>query len=338
MKSAHSEDGFAFLRNDHAHDEIARRPRRLLLEARIVILYLVMASIWIVESDLILNKNVSDQAQTGVIQSLKGLNFVLTTAILLFFVLRGAYGGWRSAEARRLADIERARGIYRCLSSKIQSLREEERTRIAREIHDELGQLLTGIKMELRLIENNLSNREDRTLNPVIDLLVDTAEMVDTTIDSVQRISAGLRPCALDDLGLPCALSQEAERFAKRTGITCAIDIKEPETPMSPEVETAVFRIFQESLTNIARHAHASKVEADYAETKGVLRLSVRDNGDGIDPSVLDDPDSLGLIGMLERAENVGGSVSFIRHPDEGTEVILTVPLAGKSSGEGLAA
>ena len=203
---------------------------------------------------------------------------------------------------------------------------------------DELGQLLTGIKMELRLIENDLSNREDRSLNPVIDKLVDTAEMVDSTIGSVQRIAAGLRPSALDYLGLPCALNQEAERFAKRTGIPCAIDVKEPETAMSPEVETVVFRIFQESLTNIARHAHASKVEADCAENEGVLRLSVRDNGDGMDLSALDDPDSLGLIGMLERAETIGGSVCFIRHPDEGTEVVLTVPLAGKPGGEGLAA
>jgi signal transduction histidine kinase len=307
-------------------------------EARIVISYVVVASAWIIGSDLFLSNNVTDQYQTGVIQSLKGLNFVMTTAILLFFVLRSAYVGWRSAEGRRLADMERARETYRSLSSKIQTLREEERTQIAREIHDELGQLLTGIKMELRLIENDLSNREDRSLNPVIDKLVDTAEMVDSTIGSVQRIAAGLRPSALDYLGLPCALNQEAERFAKRTGIPCAIDVKEPETAMSPEVETVVFRIFQESLTNIARHAHASKVEADCAENEGVLRLSVRDNGDGMDPSALDDPDSLGLIGMVERAETIGGSVFFIRHPDEGTEVVLTVPLAGKPGGEGLAA
>jgi signal transduction histidine kinase len=310
----------------------------MLPELMIVILYVVLASIWIVGSDLILSWNVSNQFQIGVIQSLKGLNFIITTAILLFFVLRTAYGGWRSAEGRRLADMERTRELYRSLSSTTQSLREEERTQIAREIHDELGQLLTGIKMELRLIENDLSNRDDRSLNPAIDKLVDTAEMVDNTIISVQRIAAGLRPSALDDLGLPCALSQEAERFAKRTGIPCAIEVKEPETTISPEVETAVFRIFQESLTNIARHAHASKVEADCAENEGVLRLSVRDNGDGMDLSALNDPESLGLIGMMERAETIGGSVFFIQHPDEGTEVILTVPLVGKPAGEGIAA
>ena len=120
-------------------------------EVRIVLIYFILASAWIVGSDLLLTKSVADTSEVGVIQSLKGLNFVITTAVLLFFVLRRAYGGWRHAERERLAVIEQARERFRNLSTHIQTLREEDRTRIAREIHDELGQLLTGVKMELRL-------------------------------------------------------------------------------------------------------------------------------------------------------------------------------------------
>ena len=223
--------------------------------------------------------------------------------------------------------MRRARQKFRNLASRIQSLREDERTKIAREIHDELGQLLTGIKMELRMIENNLSGRDDHALNPVIDRLVETTGLVDITIASVQRISAGLRPAALDHLGLSAALCEEADLFSQRTGIPCALEVHAPGLSLSPEAETAIFRIFQESLTNVSRHAKAGKVEAVFSSDGEVLTLSVRDDGVGMDLSVLEDPRSLGLIGMLERAENIGGSLVVNSHPQKGTEVALTVPL-----------
>ena len=179
-------------------------------------------------------------------QSFKGLNFVITTGVVLFFVLRRAYGGWRRSEERRMATLRSARESYRKLSSKLQTMREEERTSISREIHDELGQQLTGIKMQLRLIEDHLADREDRSLNPLIDDLVETSAMIDETIHSVRRISSGLRPLALDHLGLAAALDEEAEQFSKRTGIECRLKIGEMEEPIQPEVQTAAFRIFQE--------------------------------------------------------------------------------------------
>ncbi|MEO5914633.1 MAG: sensor histidine kinase [Luteolibacter sp.] len=296
-------------------------------EVRIVVIYFVLASTWIVGSDLLLTKSVPDSSEVGVIQSLKGLNFVITTAVLLFFVLRRAYGGWRLAEKRRLVVIEQARERFRRLSAHIQTLREEDRTRIAREIHDELGQLLTGIKMELRLVETRLADREDRTLNPCIDKLVEASEMVDTTINSVQRISAGLRPSALDHLGLGAALREEAEHFSQRTSIPCAIEIDDYPETLPSEVSTAAFRIFQESLTNIARHAEARKIDSTFSVKDNILKLAIHDDGKGIDPAELTDPKSLGLIGMLERAENVGGRVAFVRSARKGTEVILTIPL-----------
>ncbi len=296
-------------------------------EVRIVLIYFILASVWIVGSDLMLSKSVPDPSEVGVIQSLKGLNFVITTAVLLFFVLRQAYGGWRNSEKERLAVIEQARERFRNLSVHIQTVREEDRTRIAREIHDELGQLLTGIKMEVRLVETHLADRDDRSLNPCIDRLVEVSEMVDDTIDSVRRISTGLRPSALDNSGLGAALSEEARQFSQRTSIPCAIEIEDYTAELPGEVATAAFRIFQESLTNIVRHAGARSIRSSLSVKEGVLRLVIHDDGKGIDPAELENPKSLGIIGMLERARNVGGQVEILRNPREGTDVVLTIPL-----------
>lgn len=301
-------------------------------EVRIVLIYFILASAWIVGSDLLLSRSVADTSEAGVIQSLKGLNFVITTAVLLFFVLRRAYGGWRHAERERLAVIEQARERFRNLSTHIQTLREEDRTRIAREIHDELGQLLTGVKMELRLVETHLTDRDDRSLNPCIDRLVETSEMIDTTIDSVRRISAGLRPSALDNIGLGAALREEAQQFAQRTSIYCELEIDDYPEVLPGEVSTAAFRIFQESLTNIARHAGARSIKSRLTIKDNVLRLAIHDDGKGIDPAELDDPKSLGIIGMLERAKHVGGQVAFLRGPASGTDVVLTIPLPSIAS------
>ena len=296
-------------------------------EIRIAAIYLILASAWIVGSDLLLSECGYQESLGTVVQSIKGLNFVLTTAVLLYLVLRRAYGGWRLAETRRLAVIEQARERFQQLSSHIQTLREDDRTHIAREIHDELGQLLTGLKMELRQVEDQLSNRNDRSLNPMIDKLVEISELVDTTIGSVQRIASGLRPSSLDILGLGPALMDEAVQFSDRSGIPCSILIGKLPDPLSPDVATTAFRIFQEALTNVARHAQARRIDAKVSAEDGVLQLVIRDDGLGIDPKVLEDPKSFGLIGMLERAKNIGGRVEFSRHPEKGTNVILSVPL-----------
>jgi signal transduction histidine kinase len=309
--------------------------RRTLPEVRIVVAYFILASAWIIGSDLWLSGTTTDHIESGVLQTLKGLNFVITTAILLFFVLRHAYSGWRLAEQQRLVGVDHARERFRSLSSHIQTLRENDRAEISREIHDELGQLLTGIQMQLRLIEDRLSDREDRTLNPLIDKLVEASELVDTTINSVQRISAGLRPSALDNLGLATAVTGEAEEFSERTGIKCTVDVTDIPETLPPEITTTVFRIFQESLTNVARHADAKRIDAKLSASDGVLKLVVTDDGKGIDLSDIEDPQSLGLMGMLERAANVGGLVVFKHLPQNGTSVTLTIPLpTDRTSGE----
>jgi len=304
------------------HAESRSRP-----EVRIVVGYLIVASIWIVGSDLLLTASSFDKEQLGLLQSLKGLNFTVTTALLLYFVLRRAYGGWRVAEQRRRVAIEQSRERFRRLCSHVQSLREGDRIRIAREIHDELGQLLTGIKMEVRLLENRLADRNDRTLNHAIDNLVEISDLVDDSIVSVQNIAWGLRPSILDNLGLGTALIHEAGQFSHRCGIPCEILVEDFPNAIPPEVATAAFRIFQESLTNVARHANARRVDSKLSVEANVLKLAIHDDGKGIDPSIIENPKSLGLIGMMERAESVDGLVVFTRHPHQGTDVILTVPL-----------
>jgi signal transduction histidine kinase len=309
-------------------DSVRDRTPFSMPEVRIAVTYVLLASIWIIGSDTVLNLFVNGQPDTVFFQSFKGLNFVITTGVVLFFVLRRAYGGWRCSEERRMATLRSARERYRNLSSKLQTMREEERTRISREIHDELGQLLTGIKMRLRLIEDHLANRDDRSLNPAIDDLVETSAMIDETIHSVRRISSGLRPLALDHLGLAAALDEEAEQFSKRTGIECRLKIGDMEESIRPEVQTAAFRIFQEALTNVARHAEARGIDAECSTRDGVLNLTVSDDGVGIAPDAAGNQESLGLMGMLERAADVGGKVEFASPSGRGTKVALTIPLA----------
>jgi signal transduction histidine kinase len=300
-------------------------------EVRIAVWYVFLASLWIIGSDALLNYEFDGDSEGIFLHSFKGLNFVLTTGILLYVVLRRAFGGWRRSEERRLAEVRASRERFRKLSSRIQTLREEERTSISREIHDELGQLLTGVKMKLRLVENQLERRDDRSLNPAIDQLVEASVLIDETITSVRRISSGLRPPALDHLGLAAALDEEADQFTRRTGIQCQLKIGAMATPVASGVETTAFRIFQESLTNVARHAKAGRVDAECGVDHDMLVLRVSDDGVGLDPEVAGNPVSLGMVGMLERAADVGGTLEFHTSSGKGTEVVLHVPLTAEA-------
>ncbi len=215
----------------------------------------------------------------------------------------------------------------RALSARIEAMREEERTRIAREIHDELGQMLTGIKMDLCWMEHRLDEfGEDRRVNPILDKLVATAELTDATVKAVQRIAAELRPGILDNLGLPMALQYEAARFQEHTGIACRLVVPEDSLALPAEAATAFFRIFQEALTNVTRHAKATAVEAELTLEAEGCRLEVRDNGQGMAGVDLANLKSLGLLGMEERAALLGGSVAFAPRPGGGTMVTVRIP------------
>jgi len=241
----------------------------------------------------------------------------------------GLFGIARDITEHKQAEeaLRQSRQELRDLSAHVETLREEERTRISREIHDELGQMLTGIKMDLRWIEHRLDDfGEDRRVNPILDKLVVTSELADATVKTVQRIAAELRPGILDKLGLPMALQYEASQFIERTGTACDLILPNDDPPLRPEAATAFFRIFQEALTNVTRHARATAVEVELRAEADYCRLEVRDNGQGFTQVNLAHPKSLGLVGMRERARLLGGEVAFTPRPGGGTVVAVQIP------------
>src|SRR5512134_645028 len=210
------------------------------------------------------------------------------------------------------------------LSARVLEAREEEKAHIARELHDELGQLLTALKMDLGWL------RERLPADP--ELAARAAEMgalLDRTVGSTRRISADLRPLMLDDLGLADAAAWLVEDFAKRSGVACKIDVSEDVQGVSKAVATAVYRAVQESLTNIGRHSGAKNAWVLLGATDGVVHVEIEDDGRGIAPEDLAKSRSLGLKGMRERIAFLGGSLDIGRAPRGGTRLKLTVPLRG---------
>jgi two-component system sensor histidine kinase UhpB len=238
-------------------------------------------------------------------------------------------GGISDITERRRAEeaLEQSHRQLRALSARLEAIREDERTRIAREIHDELGQVLTALKIDLDWIENRLSeSANDARVNPLIDRIVNGSALVDATIDTVQRIVSDLRPAALDTLGLAAAVAQECERFQKQTGIPVQVKVPDDLGPVQTAVTTAIYRALQESLTNVARHAQASRVAVELRTLSPDLWLEVTDNGRGIDAAQVDDTRSLGLLGMRERASVLGGELSVAPLSPCGTRVALRLP------------
>jgi PAS domain S-box-containing protein len=229
-------------------------------------------------------------------------------------------------------DLRTSQEQLRALSAHLQIVREEERTGLARELHDELGQALTALKMDLALIQGRVLSDDVDTRKAALEKIATASEVADGMIQTIRRISSELRPGMLDDLGLLPSIEWLAQDFSQRTGIACRllseIDSLAPDRARS----TAVFRILQETLTNVARHSGATEVSVRLGEAGGALGLEVHDNGKGFRPAVLNDSSSLGLIGMRERAGSVGGSIEFVSGPGEGVTMRLRVPLS--ESGE----
>lgn len=230
----------------------------------------------------------------------------------------------RQAERDRAErEIRNSREQLRNLSAHLQSVREEERTRMAREIHDELGQGLTALKMDVSWLNRRLL-KEDATFK---NKLASMEEVIDRTIQTVQKLSGELRPGMLDDLGLAAAIEWQAEDFQKRTGIDCEVSLSTEETLLNRDQSTTMFRIFQETLTNVIRHARATKVTVRLEEQNGSIVLEVTDNGRGITEAEIRDAKSFGLIGMRERVEFIDGEVTIIGSPGKGTRITVTLPL-----------
>jgi signal transduction histidine kinase len=220
-------------------------------------------------------------------------------------------------------DLRHSRGQLRNLSSHLESIREEERTRLAREIHDELGQALTALKMDIFWLNKHLVKETDSILKKTRSM----EGLIDATIRTVQRLSGELRPGLLDDLGLAAAIEWQAEEFQDRTGITCEVAVNLQEASLSRDRVTAIFRIFQETLTNVARHARASRVDV-LLDTQGdQIVLEVKDNGRGITDNEIKDPKAFGLIGMRERVLVLNGDCVISGRPGNGTTIVVYVPL-----------
>lgn len=219
-------------------------------------------------------------------------------------------------------ELLKSRDQLKKLSEHLQVAREEERANIAREVHDDLGQSLTAIKMDLVWLQKNWKVKEDLA-NEKLDGML---EVINHTIKTIQRIGTVLRPKLLDDLGLISAIEWQTKDFQKRSGIKCRINLINDSINLNSNANLTVFRIFQEALTNIARHSGADSVEIVINSDNKNFILSVSDNGRGIPQSKLESSSSIGIIGMKERADIVGGTVQFITDKNRGTMVLVNIP------------
>jgi PAS domain S-box-containing protein len=240
--------------------------------------------------------------------------------------ITGHLGIQRDITDRHLAaaEIAQSREQLRALAARLQTIREEERTRIAGELHDELGQALTGLKLDLAWIERRLSRHAQSDL---VDRCANLLARLDGVMVAVRRIVTELRPSVLDQLGLAEAIEWQAQDFAARTGLTLDLDMRCDGQPPAGDVASAVFRMLQEALTNVARHARATRVRVSLHVDDDSLALDVSDNGRGITPEELRGAHSLGLVGLRERAIACGGHVTISGQPGVGTTVSLRLPL-----------
>ena len=213
-------------------------------------------------------------------------------------------------------------GQIRMLTGHLQEVREEERKNIARDIHDELGQQLTVLKMDVSWIIRKLQNPDEIIVTQLKGLL----GTIDGTMKSVRRICSELRPALLDDIGLIAAMEWQAREFEKNTAIAVELTLPAEVPGLLPDIKTGLFRIFQESLTNIARHAQARQVKVNLQVKDKLLILNIEDNGRGFDTSILNKKRTLGILGMEERSLMMGGKYIIKSEPGEGTTVKVTVP------------
>lgn len=232
-------------------------------------------------------------------------------------------------------DLLESREQLRELAAYLQNVREEERSRIARELHDELGQMLTGIKLDARWLASGLSGEQPIIVNKIASM----SKLIDETLDAMRRVAADLRPVMLDDLGLVAAVEWLTEEFGKRTGLFVRLELdvehgcssgcscEKEDCKLDAEVATTAFRIVQECLTNVARHAQALHVLVLLKCREGELMLRVSDNGKGMDTTKERKPNSYGTMGMRERVQNLGGTLNFLSVKGEGTSVEVVIPI-----------
>ena len=258
---------------------------------------------------------------TGVLVSV-GLGVLLAGGVFSYIIAREI--------SKQNLELQGSFEQLRALAGRLQNIREEERKRVAREIHDQLGQALTAIKLDVSSLVHEMPEDQRRQSTKPQTIL----KLVDETIQSVRRIATELRPGMLDDLGLVATLEWAGEEFGSRTGTECRLDLPPDDIVVDPETAVAIFRIFQETLTNVARHANAKEVKARLTIEDDNLTLEVHDNGSGIPREKLQKGKSLGILGMRERATLLGGDLSITGNPGKGTTVRVWIPQASGVSKE----
>ncbi len=226
------------------------------------------------------------------------------------------------------AELEQVREALRQLNRRLQNVQEEEKTRIAREVHDQLGQALTALSLDVAWLDKHA----DAGVEVRRARLREMNTLIQETIARTQKIASELRPNVLDVLGLCEALKWQARRFSQRTGLPCHLDTDEAGSRLDPRRATDIFRIFQELLTNITRHARARQVWVSFRGAGDGCELEVRDDGCGLDPSAVNRPESLGLMGIRERVLAWNGGVRFENPPGGGTSVRVFIPFVSDAS------
>lgn len=232
-------------------------------------------------------------------------------------------------ERNRLSvDVQHSRDRLRMLAGHLEAIREDERTRISREVHDELGQKLTGLKLDLRWLKVRLAQPPSADATVAMAKRAFEAEkLADQLLDAVKRIAIELRPGTLDHLGLADAIRDESRRFEARSGVHMVLDLPEQRTSLKPEVATVAFRVLQELLTNVARHASAKTVEIRLVENDRMLHMDVRDDGVGMQVDKVEGNASLGLLGIQERLAAHHGTLNLESAPDRGVCARVRIPI-----------
>jgi len=233
--------------------------------------------------------------------------------------------GFDVTERRRAeSELRESHEQLRRLSATMNKIEEDERRRIAREMHDELGQLLTALRLDISIMRRDLRTVPTATLEERMNTMID---LVDLTIKTVRRVATELRPAILDDLGLRAAVEHEVASFAERTGIGVQLSIRN-DNVVGPDCASALYRIVQEALTNVARHSGATRVEVRIEGSDARVEAELRDNGRGITEAEVNSLSTLGLVGVRERAYALGGHAVIEAMPGAGTRILVSIPLS----------
>jgi two-component system sensor histidine kinase UhpB len=289
----------------------------------LTIKYLVFAAIWIVASDYILSLFAQNTSIMTYLQTIKGWLFVSVTAVLLYYLVKREL----EKRSRIIRELKISEAKLRALASHLQKIREEERSAIAREIHDELAQILTSIKINMNVLHKQLSNRtQDIESGYLEEELSSMSDLVDKTVKKMKRLIKDLRPDILENLGLIPAIEWLVNEFKTRSGMICTFTKNLNSITFDKNSSLALYRITQEALSNAARHSSASEVKVNLKRDTSHIKLEITDNGSGIKTDDLNKSSSFGIIGMNERAIILGGEFKIENIPEGGTRVSISIP------------